>query len=549
MDHPEEAREDPARHRREQAAEDFAMAELLGLPDAEAGGPSLAELKLRDSVTLVTEVSRQLLGAIEPRQLVESILDAAIRITHAERGIVFLRDAETEVLVPTVARRVGGEEVTAIGRISHTILERTAEGEVLIQPDAFADTELREIPSVRLKNIRAVAALPLQAGDAVIGLVYLDAPEGSRAFPRHTHDLLRWMAQFAAQVLEQSRREAALRAEADRLRRQCDPVDAQFGIVTADPRMQLLMRKIPTFAQLGEPVLLLGESGTGKELFARGIHDAGQPGRPFVTVNCGNLTPALAESALFGHCKGAFTDAKESRDGFFRQAEGGTIFLDEVGELSLEVQAKLLRAVEERAIRPVGAEREIPSRVRIVAATTPDLLERIERRQFHDALYFRLSTLELALPPLRERRADIPLLLQHFIDDWAHQSPELAVRFEPEAVDYLCNLPWRGNVRSLKNLVASAVAHFRGQTLTAAQTYAALNVLEREASHTAPARVTRAARGMAGASPSNGPEGRRQEILSALHATHENLTQAAAILGVHRNTLRRWLKRLGVYSP
>lgn len=240
----------------------------------------------------------------------------------------------------------------------------------------------------------------------------------------------------------------------------------QFGrLVGASPAMRLVYGRIEKLARTDAPVLLLGESGTGKELVARELHRRSiRSERPFVPVNCANLTGTLLESELFGHRRGAFTDAREEREGAFRAAEGGTILLDEISEMSEELQAKLLRVLQEGRVKPLGADREEPVDVRVVAATNRDIDRVVEEGQFREDLFYRLNVVRLVLPPLRERREDIPLLAAHFLERYVADAGHF---LSDEAMAALQHRDWPGNVRELENAVRRALVLSDGPELRA----------------------------------------------------------------------------------
>ncbi len=205
-------------------------------------------------------------------------------------------------------------------------------------------------------------------------------------------------------------------------------------------------------------VLLMGESGTGKELLARYVHsESRRAANPFIAVNCGAIPPDLLEAEMFGHEKGAFTGAVSSRMGLFQLANGGTIFLDEIGEMLPALQVKLLRVLQEREIRPVGAERTIDIDVRIIAASNRDLAHEVQQGRFREDLFYRLQVIPIVVPPLRERRSDIPALVNHFLDKHNQQRPSQPVSITPEAMVHLWEYDWPGNVRELENLVERLV--------------------------------------------------------------------------------------------
>lgn len=239
-----------------------------------------------------------------------------------------------------------------------------------------------------------------------------------------------------------------------------------FGtMVGHSPEMEKLYRMIGKAAQSTHPVLILGESGTGKELVARSIHFSGPcKDKPFIPVDCGSLVPTLIESEMFGYVKGAFTGAQRSKDGLLAAADGGTIFLDEVGELPVDLQSKLLRAIQEREIRPVGSTKRIPINVRILAATNRDLEAAVAGGSFRRDLYYRLNVLTLRIPPLRERKQDIPLLAAHMLER-LNRSSGVPRTLADEAMKVLMAYDWPGNVRELENCLERACSVSSGPLL------------------------------------------------------------------------------------
>jgi two-component system, NtrC family, response regulator AtoC len=240
------------------------------------------------------------------------------------------------------------------------------------------------------------------------------------------------------------------------LRERVDTETGMHGIVGTTPKIQDVLRMVARLKDTRTPVLIAGESGTGKELVARAIHFRGTfANRPFVAVDCGSLVPTLIESELFGYEKGAFTGALRSRQGLFQSAHGGTIFLDEIGELPLEMQGKLLRVLQEKEVRPVGSNQRIKVDIRVIAATNRDLEAEYRAGRFRKDLYFRLDVVTIRLPSLRERRSDIPMLVHWFLDRHANGS---AIQVSGAAMKCLLQYDWPGNVRELENCVERAIA-------------------------------------------------------------------------------------------
>jgi two-component system response regulator PilR (NtrC family) len=250
-----------------------------------------------------------------------------------------------------------------------------------------------------------------------------------------------------------------LREEVVRLKREVGQAYGLDRVIGVSQVMASLFEMVRAIAPTSSTVLVTGESGTGKEVVARAIHGLSSRAEgPFVSINCGALPDTLLESELFGHVKGAFTDARQSKKGLFEVASGGTLFLDEVGETSPPMQVKLLRALQERRIRPVGGTEEIDVDVRVIAATNAPLETLVEQKRFREDLYYRLQVIPIRTPPLRERREDIPLLAQHFLERFAREMGKRVAKISEEAMRQLQGFAWPGNVRQLENVIERAVA-------------------------------------------------------------------------------------------
>jgi two-component system response regulator PilR (NtrC family) len=238
------------------------------------------------------------------------------------------------------------------------------------------------------------------------------------------------------------------------------------NIVGSSPALEKLKATIRTVAPTGSTVLIYGESGAGKELVARAVHACSpRSTEPFVSINCGAFPETLLESELFGYMKGAFTGASQNKRGLFEVASGGAIFLDEISEMSVSMQVKLLRVLQERSIRPVGGTQETPIDVRVIAATNKDLKQMIAAGAFREDLYYRVSVIPILVPPLRERREDIELLANHFLKKYANAAQKSILRIRPESLETLRNFDWPGNVRQLENTIERAVALETGEEL------------------------------------------------------------------------------------
>jgi DNA-binding NtrC family response regulator len=313
-----------------------------------------------------------------------------------------------------------------------------------------------------------------------------------------------------------------------------------FGsIIGRSPEMEKLYRIVAKAAHSTHPVLILGENGTGKELVARSIHFSGPfRDKPFIPVDCGSLLPTLIESELFGHTKGAFTGAHHAKDGLLSIAEGGTVFLDEVGELPTDLQAKLLRAIQEKEIRPVGSTKHIPINVRILAATNRDLEEGVSQGTFRRDLYYRLNVLSLRIPSLRERRQDIPILATHFLERQT-RSTRNERTLSDDAMKAMLAYHWPGNVRELENCLERACAFTTGSMIHLGDLPAAISQLQGT-------NVSVAGTNADKIMPMSELE--RQTILNAIAQLNGDKLKAARMLGIGKTTLYRKLKEYSSHS-
>ncbi len=339
---------------------------------------------------------------------------------------------------------------------------------------------------------------------------------------------------------------ARLEAENEQLRSKLELSKKMVFVSEAMTRLAVMVHRI---GPRDVTVLIRGESGTGKERVAEAIVSASKrAARPFIRFNCAALSPELAEAELFGHSRGAFTGAIRTRSGMFREADGGTILLDEVGELDLATQAKLLRVLQEHEIRPVGEDHAIPIDVRVIAATHRDLAKRVEDGAFREDLYYRLRVVELQVPALRERPEDIAPLARHFLERFALRFGVGLLLEPPELVPRLTALPWPGNVRELENTIESLVALSDGDTLD-------LDPLTPAPSERPTEGTLGSARSIglldAGAPPGQGLRDRvdafeRQLLLDALTSAAGNRTETARVLGIGRATLHDKLRKHGI---
>ncbi len=382
-----------------------------------------------------------------------------------------------------------------------------------------------------LKEIKAYnSAIPV-----LIMTAYSNVESAVEAIKAGAYDYLTKPLDFDVLrlTMERALEHVSLKAENRQLRERLVSSFDPRSIIGRSPAMRRLMEMVAMVAPSEATVLVTGESGTGKELIARAIHaNSSRRSGPLVAVNCAALSETLLESELFGHEKGAFSGADKRREGRFMQADKGTIFLDEIGETSAAMQAKLLRAIQEREIQRVGSDRTSRVDVRIVAATNRDLKAEVEAGRFREDLYYRLNVMTLAVPPLRDRAEDIPLLAMHFLRKFAEANRKTAKGFTPQAMDLLLKHDWPGNVRELENAVERAVVLMPGDFVTEREL--PLGVVQAYA----PQELEP---GPAAIQPLEAVE--REAILAALEVTGGNKTEAAKQLGITRKTLLAKLQR------
>ena len=301
------------------------------------------------------------------------------------------------------------------------------------------------------------------------------------------------------------------------------------NIITKSPKMQRLIELIKVVGKSNATVLITGESGTGKELVARAIHSQShRHSKPFIAVSCAALPESLLESELFGHEKGSFTGAYTQKKGKFEFANGGTLFLDEIGEMSANIQVHLLRVLEEKEFTRVGGNEPLRVNVRVISATNKDLRKAIEKQEFREDLYYRLNVVNIELPPLRERKEDIPLLAEHFLHKFASENRKEVTGFSPDGMEFLLNYDWPGNVRELENAIERAAILAKNSLITMDD----LPKKNLSLAHSAAPRKSL-------------KEIEKEHILNILHKTGENYSEAARILGISRMTL---YKKARVYD-
>ncbi|MGH9751040.1 MAG: sigma 54-interacting transcriptional regulator, partial [Candidatus Polarisedimenticolia bacterium] len=493
-------------------------------PVAEAPAASDDAVRLLSSIYEITQVINSILDL---KELLNKVMDLAIDSVRAERGLVFLYRSETDEMEMVVARNMEHQTIRDATEYSRSILREAGRGQSILSVDAVTDDRFRQYRSVLAYKIRSLLCVPLRMRDRIIGTVYVDTRRPGTVFAEQDRRFLEAFANQAAIAIENARLYDQVRQENRQLKA---AVQERYGfenIIGRSARMREVFALLSRISGSGMRVMIRGESGTGKELIARAIHhNSPRRDRRYFTENCAALTDTLLESELFGHVKGAFTGADSSRKGLFEMADGGTLFLDEVGDMSLAMQSKLLRVLEHGEIRPVGAETSRHVDVRVISATNRDLEAMIRKKQFREDLYYRMNGVTVNLPALRERRDDIPLIIDHFLTRMARENGTPKLRVDPALMALLARYDWPGNVRELENQVSKLALFAAGDTVT------------RDSASHDPAffqRISTSGRGVE-------TNVTADDLRRALQEAGGNRDRAATLLGISRATLFRKLK-------
>jgi two-component system, NtrC family, response regulator AtoC len=423
----------------------------------------------------------------------------------------------------------------------------------LYSPDVvFVDNKLPKMQGLevisKLKSINEEAMIVFMTAygsiETAVKAIKLGASEYvNKPFSFHEIDI----------VIEDIRNKLQMNSELQLLRRQQKETVTFDQIIAESPKIREIIQLAKKIASTDTTtILLLGESGTGKDLFARAIHNASsRKDKPFVTINCSSLPDTLLESELFGHEQGAFTDAKKLKKGFFEIAEGGTVFLDEIGEINATTQVKLLSVLENRTVRRLGGTSDIPIEIRIIAATNKDLKKSVDEKEFREDLYYRLKVFQITLPPLRDHKEDIPLLAKLFLYQFNTQFRKSISTIENTAIEVLISYKWPGNVRELRNVIERAVILESNSVLHAENLPGEINILSDELiqstinSGAVHAITTKPGLDDPAASLY---DMEKQAIINALEKVRYNQTKASRLLGITRDTLRYKMKKYSLKS-
>jgi len=464
--------------------------------------------------------------------LQEKVLEAVLEISPADRAALLLTEEGTEEFTSIMGRdrKLGANQPI---QVSQTIVKRVIKEHLAVLcNDVAGDEMFREAESLLEPRVRAVLVVPLEVQEKLLGVLYLDTSSQSARFDSALLQLVTALGNVAALAIEN---ESHMERLGDENRRLQQELNIQHSMVGESERMREVYQFVSRVAPRESTVLIHGESGTGKELVARAIHsNSARTERPFVAINCAAIVDTLLESELFGHEKGAFTGAVAQKKGKLEMAEGGTVFLDEVGELAAPLQAKLLRVLQEREFERVGGTRPVKLDIRLIAATNVDLNEASRNGKFRQDLYYRLNVVSIVIPPLRERVEDIPLLAAYFAARYSEKVNRRVAGISPKARACLVRYQWPGNVRELENAIERAVV--LGSTELILPEDLPDSILEETASSGEP--VTALHEGIR--------EAKRKLIEQAIEQADGNYTEATGILGVHPNHLFRLIRTLNL---
>jgi Nif-specific regulatory protein len=490
-----------------------------------------ANSRLARNLNALLKISRIVHAIRDLEELQSQILELIFEIVPAERGAVLL-DPKGDSFATVFARHRGATATHTV-RVSRTIARQVLEeGLAILSSDLHGLNQFAGVESLVVSNVRSLLCVPLSVFKKVIGCVYLDTTNAVTRFDEDNLQLVAAIANICAVALDNARNLEWLEQENLRLTTE---INLEHNMVGDGAKIKEIFHLLSKVAPTEATVLLRGESGTGKELAARAIHrNSPRARKPFVPINCGAIPEGLVESELFGHERGSFTSAIAQKKGKLEMADGGVVFLDEVGELPLAVQVKLLRVLQEREIERVGGTRHIPVNIRLIAATNKDLEEAVKRGEFRQDLFYRLDVISLVMPPLRERREDIPTIAEYFSRKYSSEASVKPKHISPDAMARLVEYEWPGNVRELENAIERAVVLSTSDLIRLEDLPDSL--LEKDS--------------LAGMSNPKYHAAimdlKKQLIVNAIQDAKGNYTEAAHILGVHPNYLHRLIKNLAL---
>ncbi|MGO8677813.1 MAG: sigma-54 interaction domain-containing protein [Limisphaerales bacterium] len=518
--------------------------EAMGL-DPLGGTRAPSGCRVVDELSLLFGISYTLESSLELRDVIRPVLLKMAEVLGLKRGtITILREEHGEVTISEAVGLPAGREGEYLQACRELILQVTSTGQALVVQDISKEPVLKEPwaeeePGDRNGVTVAYICVPIKFGAEVVGALSVERALNGPVRLSSDRRLLSLIANVIAQTVHIHRatqeKVSALHRENERLQEQMESQFRPRNILGNSDAMRTVFLHIEQVASGTTTVLIRGESGVGKELVARALHEQSpRRGKAFVKFNCAALPESIIESELFGHERGAFTGAVAMRKGRFEIADGGTIFLDEIGDLSPPTQVKLLRVLQEKEFERVGSQAPMKCDVRIIAATSRNLEEMMDRETLRADLYYRLNVFPIYVPPLRERRSDLLLLADHFVEKFSKSSGKNVKRISTAAIDLLVSYHWPGNVRELENCIERAVLVCPGQSI--------------EAHHLPPTlqKPDPSEKGPAGALDSAVGALEYEMIVAELKACDGNMAQAARNLGLTERQMGLRVKRFGI---
>jgi len=479
--------------------------------------------------SLVT-ISESISHVEDTSVLFDTIMDIALETLSAERGFILVNNKENgDRYQPVAARNMSKETISSIQNLSTSVVNQVLkENRPLLSIDAQSDERFEGAESVVVQQIKSVLCTPLALSGKSIGVIYMDSQVSNKQFDESNLEFLNAFSRQASIAIANTRILEYLKSENKRLKKQISGSSAFPEIIGKSEAMFQIFNLIRDVADSTASVMIEGDSGTGKELVARALHSrSSRSESPFFPLFCGSLSENLLESELFGHKKGSFTGASENKKGLFEEADKGTIFLDEIADISPNIQTKLLRVIQEGEVKRVGETEIRKVDVRILSATNKDLRTEVEKGRFREDLYYRLNVINIKMPPLRERRDDIPLLVNHFMKYYAFKNKKNIHTISKEALENLTEYHWPGNVRELENAMERAVILAKGSELDTG-----LFQLTKVESHLPLGKTL--------------DEINKYAIIKTIEMLGNNRSKAAKVLGVSRRWLQYRLKDWGM---
>jgi transcriptional regulator with GAF, ATPase, and Fis domain len=491
-----------------------------------------ATSQIARNLSALLKISRVVHAIRDLEELQAQLLDLIFEVVPATRGAILLAVGAGQEFNSLYARTRQPGQPQLI-RVSRTVARQVMQDNVaILGADVPGSGRFRDVESLAAGEVRSLLCVPLTVFQRMIGCIYLDSTQADSHFHEDHLQLLAAIAGISSVALDNARRLQWLEQENQRLTAE---ISQDQNLIGESAPMREIYHSLAKVAPTDSTVLITGESGTGKELAARALHrNSSRANKPFVAINCSAIPETLLESDLFGHERGSFTGATSQKRGRLEVADGGVVFLDEIGELAPPLQVKLLRVLQEREFERVGGTRPIKVDIRLIAATNRDINEAVRKGEFRQDLYYRLAVVQLTMPPLRDRKDDISMLARHFVQKHAKRCKVKPKPISRESMAALMHYDWPGNVRELENAIERALVMGSSEMIL-------LEDLPDSLSEQGPEGEINE-----GKYHANVKELKKQLILDAVQQARGNYVEAARILGVHPNYLHRLVRNLGL---